>query len=1044
MKHKQFVKTLLAFLLFFGVSESRAAETMLDTSFNTVTLSDLLAEISKKHEVFFTYNPSLVSKTLLNPSDFNYSKLDKIIKKLENKTTFDFEYLGNKYYVVYHRKVENTKVGKVAQFDALGLVSLETPKAIQNSVSGTVTDQDGIALAGVNILEKGTTNGTTTDFDGNYTITVGEDATLVFSYIGFGSVEEKVGVRSTINTSLSEGVQLEEFIVVGSRTAPRSNTDTPLPVDVVGVKELTSTGQATFDKALQYRIPSFNTVQTPVNDATSLLDPYEIRNMGPSRTLILINGKRKNLSALLYTQTSPGRGETGADISAIPTDAIKRVEILRDGASAQYGSDAIAGVMNIILKDSPNDGSATIRAGITSEGDGEMFGVAVNNGSTIAEDKGFINYTVDLSKVNLANRPGTVNAAGEAGDFGADIADVQEFLSRRPDAGNINGSPETAAAKFSVNFGYDLSDNTQLYANAAYVYKAVNSFANYRTPYWRTVDDFPYLADFFPGDNPNTTNGYDGYVPTFEGLLSDYNGTVGFKSKINDWNVDASFTTGGNLQTYKVNQSHNRNVVFSPSTWVDANGNGSIDDGEVTEGAQLYRENSQQSFDPGGTRFSHNVGNIDISRILSDKISIGVGAEFRTETFEVIEGELASYDGGGADSFAGASPQNSGKFNRYNIGGYLSMDYDVTDAFLLSGTVRTENYSDFGNAFVYKFSSRYKISDAFTLRGSISSGFRAPTLHQIFTQKAQYSFIPGQGIQVGGLINNVSTQAKLLGIPQLDAETSNNFTVGVGGKIANKLSYTIDYYNISVKDRIVLGTEIGPTGDATNQLDILLANNNLSDISFFSNAIDTKTSGIDVVLGYKDISLGAGDLDINLSGNYTIQNERDGAVKDIAIVANAGQSVVNQTQEALFFTSRPETKWILGLNYDINKFGFSLNNTYFGKTSFFQQGLSTDANGLFNIGTEFTPKIVTDLAINYNATDKLTLALNVNNILNVLPEWNFVSQNAAGDAILADPAQVQNQSNLITFNQRYSQMTYDGYHFSQLGTMLNLSVNYKF
>ncbi len=1044
MKHKQLVNTLFAFLLFFGVSESRATEALSEGNYNTVTLSEFLSDISKKHEVYFTYNPSVVSKTLLNPSDYNYPKLDKIIKKLENKTTFDFEYLGNKYYVVYHRKVANAKVGKVSQFDPLGLVALESPKVLQNSVSGKVTDQDGIALAGVNILEKGTSNGTTTDFDGNYNITVGEDATLVFSYIGFGSVEEKVGGRATINATLSEGVQLEEFIVVGSRTAPRSNADTPLPVDVLPAKELTSTGQATFDKALQYRIPSFNTVQTPVNDATSLLDPYEIRNMGPSRTLILINGKRKNLSALLYTQTSPGRGETGADISAIPTDAIKRVEILRDGASAQYGSDAIAGVMNIILKDSPNEGSATIRAGITSEGDGEMFGVAVNNGSTIADDKGFVNYTVDLSKVNLANRPGTVNAAGEAGDFGADIADVQEFLSRRPDAGNINGSPETAAAKFSVNFGYDLSDNTQLYANAAYVYKSVNSFANYRTPYWRTVDDFPYLADFFPGDNPNNPNGYDGYVPTFEGLLSDYNGTVGFKSKINDWNVDASFTTGGNLQTYKVNQSHNRNVVFSPSTWVDANGNGTIDDGEVTEGAELYRANSQQSFDPGGTRFSHNVGNIDISRILSDKISIGIGAEFRTETFEVIEGELASYDGGGADSFAGASPQNSGKFNRYNIGGYLSLDYDVTDAFLLSGTVRTENYSDFGNAFVYKFSSRYKISDALTLRGSVSSGFRAPTLHQIFTQKAQYSFIPGQGIQVGGLINNVSTQAKLLGIPQLDAETSNNFTVGVGGKISNKLSYTVDYYNISVKDRIVLGTEIGPTGDATNQLDILLANNNLSDISFFSNAIDTKTSGIDVVIGYKDLALGAGDLDINLSGNYTIQNERDGAVKDIPIVANAGQSVVNQTQEALFFTSRPVTKWILGLNYDLNKFGFALNNTYFGKTSFFQQGLSTDANGQFNIGTEFTPKVVTDLAINYNATDKLTLALNVNNILNVLPEWSFVSQNAAGDAILADPAQVQNQSNLITFNQRYSQMTYDGYHFSQLGTMLNLSVNYKF
>ena len=159
--------------------------------------------------------------------------------------------------------------------------------------------------------------------------------------------------------------------------------------------------------------------------------------------------------------------------------------------------------------------------------------------------------------------------------------------------------------------------------------------------------------------------------------------------------------------------------------------------------SELYRANSQQSFDPGGTKFTHNVGNIDINRILSDKVSIGFGAEFRNETFEVIEGELASYDGGGADSFAGNSPENSGKFNRYNFGGYFSLDFDVTDAFLLSGTVRTENYSDFGNTFVYKFSTRYKITDNLTARASISSGFRAPTLHQIYTQKAQYSFVPG-------------------------------------------------------------------------------------------------------------------------------------------------------------------------------------------------------------------------------------------------------------------------------------------------------------
>lgn len=929
----------------------------------------------------------------------------------------------------------------------------------QQTITGQVLDANGIAIPGVNILEKGTSNGTTSDFDGNYAISAQSDGILVFSYVGYNTKEEPVNGRSKIDVALAEGESLDVVVLTGSRTAPRSNINSDLPIDVVGIKELTSTGQATFDKALQYRIPSFNTVQTPVNDATSLLDPYEIRNMGPSRTLILINGKRKNLSALLYTQTSPGRGETGADISAIPTDAIKEVQILRDGASAQYGSDAIAGVMNIILKDQVNQGSATLRTGLTGEGDGEMVGISVNNGSTIGDDKGFINYTIDMSKTNLANRPGTVDAAGEAADFGADITDVQEFLGRNPDANNINGAPETAASKFLINGGFDLSDNTELYFNAAYVYKSVNSFANYRTPYWRTVDDFPYLADFFPGDNPTNAGGYDGYVPTFEGLLNDYNGTVGIKTKVNDWNVDLSYTTGGNTQTYKVNQSHNRNTVYSPSTWVDSNNNGTIDEGEVTEGSQLYRENSQQSFDPGGTRFTHNVGNIDINRLLSDKVSVGFGAEFRNETFEVIEGELASYDGGGADSFAGNAPQNSGKFNRYNIGAYFSLDYDVNEDFLLSGTVRTENYSDFGNTFVYKFSTRYKLTENLTARASISSGFRAPTLHQIYTQKAQYSFVPGQGIQVGGLVNNVSTQAKLLGIEELDAETSNNFTVGFGGKLANNLTFTVDYYNIAVKDRIVLSTEIGGTDAGNTALDQVLTDNNLSDVSFFTNAIDTRTSGIDVVISKRNIELGGGTLDLNLSGNYMIQNEREGDVKNPALVEESGQSVVNETQEALFFTSRPETKWILGANYEIGKFGVSLNNTLFGKVKFAQQGLQ-DLESLFlnptdipagavedggsDLRTEFDPKIVTDLGITFQATDKLMIQLNVNNLLNVLPQWKFTNATATGQAILNGAPVSNSPSNLITFNQRYSQMTYDGYHFSQLGTMFNLSLNYKF
>lgn len=898
----------------------------------------------------------------------------------------------------------------------------------QKQISGVVKDNTGTPLPGVNIIEKGTTNGVSTDIDGSYKITVKEGASLVFTYVGYTSVT-RLANASQIDVSLSEegGQNLDEVVVTGSRAAARSNTTTALPIDVLSSKDLTSTGQATFDKALQYKIPSFNTVQTPVNDATSLLDPYEIRNMGPSRTLILINGKRKNLSALLYVQTSPGRGETGADISAIPTDAIERVEILRDGASAQYGSDAIAGVVNIILKKNKTDGSITLRSGITSEGDGEMLGVSLNNGTTIGE-KGFLNYTIDFSKVNLANRPGTVDAQGEANDFlsgtPADVATVNQFLSKYPDARNINGSPETAAAKFLINGGNDISDNTKLYYNAAYVYKKVKSFANFRTPYWRPLSGDPYLNDFF-GNGDDANPSYEGYGPTFEGDLSDYNGTLGFKNTKNGWNTDASITVGGNKQLYSVNNSVNRSNI------VDADGN------------NVYRENSPISFKPGGSSFNHVVGNIDVSKILSDQFSIGFGTEFRSENFSVIEGDKASWDGTGADSFAGNRPENSGKWNRYNVGVYLDVAFDVTKDFQLNGTVRHEEYSDFGGATVWKASTRYKfLDDKITLRGSVSTGFRAPTLHQIYTQKSQYSFVAGQGIQISGIINNVSPQARQLGIRPLDPEKSTNITVGIGAKPFQNFNITIDYYNIKVEDRIVLGDR---------------QNTPFGNVAWFSNSFDSRTSGLDVVLGYNNVGIGEGKLGFNLSGNVTLDNER---------ISPIDQNSFGDILNSLTFTSRPETKWILGINYEIGKFGFSLNNTYFGKTTFNQDGLISnevrDANGNLvraangdpvrddtkpNLKTEFIPKIVTDLGVNFNATEKFTIALNVNNLFNVLPEWKFVAENAEGAKILAGTSTVtttQQQSNLLTFNQRYSRMTYDGFHFSQLGTMFNLSVNYKF
>ncbi|MBI5915135.1 MAG: TonB-dependent receptor [Bacteroidetes bacterium] len=897
------------------------------------------------------------------------------------------------------------------------MVSGLTAFSQNRTVSGTVTDSQNEPLIGVTVVIEGQSTGTVTEGDGGYALSMAPGTyRLNFSYIGYASQTQSVSVGGsnvTLNVVMeSEATNLTEVVVsVGSRTSQRTITDSPLPIDIVSSKDLASTGQTTFDRALQYRVPSFNSIQTPVNDATSLLDPYEIRNMGPSRTLVLINGKRKNMSSLIYIQTSPGRGEGGADISAIPTDAIKRVEILRDGASAQYGSDAIAGVMNIILKDRQDGGSVSLNAGITAEGDGEMIGLSLNNGASFLK-KGFINYTMALSRQALANRPGKVSAVGESSDFGADISDVNNFLKVKPDAGNINGDPEKTSSRFLINAGLPVSDNVEAYANAAYVYKKVNSFANYRTPYWRPrseradgVVDNPYalLADQAGED-------YLGYVPTFEGDLTDYNGTIGFRSENNGWNSDVSFTVGGNQQLYTVANSRNRSLGI----------------------------NSPLVFKPGGYEFKHNVGNIDVSKMLTDGLNFGIGMEFRKETYTILKGDTASIVGKGTDSFPGTGEANATTNTRSNVGGYIDLGYDITEDFLVNGTLRFENYSDFGSTTVYKLSTRYKfMDDKVTLRASYSTGFRAPMLHQIYLQIAQQSFVPGQGIQTKGIVNNRSLQARVLGVPPLDAEKSKNFTAGIGLNPNRNLSLTLDYYSIKVEDRIVLGSEIAES-DTTTTLGQILKDNGIVAISFFSNGLNTKTSGLDFVASYRNIALGSGKMTVNLAGNYVIENGLDGDVINPKLIEDAGKSIFDATQEALLFSSRPEYKVILGFDYNIGKFNINLNNTLFGPTTFRQAGLDA------NLKTVFQPKVVTDLGVNVELSKNLNFGVTVQNLLNVLPEYEFEALNAAGEAVLKDAAAVEVNRNYITFNNRYHILTYDGSHFSQLGTVIAGSLTLRF
>lgn len=890
-------------------------------------------------------------------------------------------------------------------------------------VAGTVTDKsDGSSIAGANITVKGTATGTATDADGKFSLRVPNDASvLVISFIGYETQEVNITGLSTVSVSLEANAsQLEEVVISTGRGSQRTITDTPLPIDNFVAADLQTTGQVSFDKALQYRVPSFNTVNTPVNDATSLFDPYEIRNLGPSRTLVLINGKRKNLTSLVYTQTGPGRGETGADLSAIPTDAIKSVEILRDGASAQYGSDAIAGVMNIILKDNYDATSLSLTTGSTFNYGGFQYGINFNSGAKLAKN-GFVNYHISFNRQEAAIRKDPIDALSDARDLtwnnsASEIAQVQKYLARFPDGNNKNGTPDNTSAKFLLNGSLPVGENSEVYFNAAYVYRKTISNANYRQPYWRidhgllhTPDsnepDYtggqygdvgtPIQDEYLVDQANGVYNGYIGYQPSFEGDLSDYNGTLGFRSKdVAGWKQDMSFTVGGNKMLFTVDNTVNRSL----------------------------RANSPVSFKPGGFNFNHIVGNIDFSKSLLDNLYISIGSEFRTESWQLIAGDTASYSGQGANSFPGYQERNAIKATRFNIGAYVDLTWDITEDFLIGGAFRSEHYSDFGAANVYKLTSRYKIGETFTLRGSVSSGFRAPTLHQQYLSLSQASFSGGD-IIITGLANNFSREARLLGVPRLKAEKSNNISFGFGFNPNKNFSLTADYYSINITDRIVYGSEV--------------SNQYVDNISFFVNAAETKTSGIDFVASYRNIALGSSRLGLNLAGNYTINNELVGGYQAVNDNVN-GLPIYSQTSESLLTTSRPEYKFILGADLVVSKLAINFNNTLFGPTTFNNADLSSD------LKLQFIPKVLTDLGLSYMFNPKTSLSITIQNILNVMPEFELKALNSDGQAILSDEASVKEQISYITFNGRYPVLSYDGSHFSQMGTTYLAQLTFKF
>jgi iron complex outermembrane receptor protein len=816
------------------------------------------------------------------------------------------------------------------------------PAAINaQTIKGIVTDENGQALPYSNVLDKETSNGVTTDGKGNFEIKVKRlPATLTAKYVGYQNQNVEVtNDTERIIFKLVPNSTLDEVVITGNRSKVRTVLMSAVPVDKIYSEDLKSSGQVTFDKMLAYKIPSFNSSNQAISDATAHFDPADLRGLGPSRTLVLVNGKRKNQSALVYINDTPGKGEVGTDMKSIPFSAIERVEVLRDGASSQYGSDAIAGVVNIILKKQTNFTEVSLTSGVTSKGDGFNFGADLNSGFKFA-DKGFVNFNLsylDQNKTNRAKKPGKDDL------FGIPANDPQwgDWLKNNPDLGMTVGQPDSKMGALVVNAEYPLSDKTTLYAFGDVNIRKGTSFALYRAPYWVSDPNNLLHAAGTP---------YNGFQPTFNTDVLDNLGSVGVRSTLFGFNSDFSLTAGSNKVDYTVKNSLN-----------------------VSLGA-----NSPNEFNTGGYTFSQFVGNADFSRSF-DKVTLGFGTEFRKERFEARAGQVESYVGGGAQSFPGLQPANALKKDRNNIGVYTTLDYDITEKFLIGGSLRYENYSDFGNNFSWKVNSRYKLNDDFAIRASYSTGFRAPALHQIYLSNIQ-TLVSGGTVSNQGTFNNVDPAVVGLGVPKLHAEKSQNLSTGITFRSGANFSASVDFYHIKVKDRVLFSGEVGFDGNntTTNPVEAVLIANDITSMKFFINAVNTVTNGVDIVMNYKKIALGNGKLGFNLASNFS-KTKIDGQIATPTILKANGYDIFNRKEQARILSARPNTKVLLGTNYDFNKISFILNNTYFGKVAWqHATDMSKDQT--------FAGKVITDLGLSYKFTSTMSVNVMVNNLFDVYPD----------------------------------------------------------
>ncbi len=809
--------------------------------------------------------------------------------------------------------------------------------------NGVVVDENNDPLPGASVVIKGTTTGTTTDFDGKFSIDIDQGDVIVVSYVGFSTNELSYDGGDLVVT-LTEGETLDEVLVTGNRSKPRTAIDSAVPIDNIKTSDVQNVGEASIERALTFSIPSFNSQDQAISDATAGFSPADLRGLGPSRTLVLINGKRVNQQAQAYLNRTPGKGEVGINLKSIPLAAVERIEVLRDGASSQYGSDAMSGVMNFILKKDSAFSTISAGTGITSEGDGFQFNMDYNTTLPFGNG-GRINLTLaytDQEKTNRAGSPG-LNEVDESTARQNEI----DFAANDPTLGMIVGRPDLQQKTIFANITHPIGENAEFYMTHGYSERWNRSFAYYRFPGWRQdVADANFLTSA-PED-------FVGYHPTFEGDIKDFFNVVGIDLDLgNDWMMDLSVTHGKNSIYYTVNRSVNRDYL-ADNGW------------------------SPTSFKPGGYAFSNLIQNADLTKSFSDQVSFSAGVEYKTEKFEAFPGDPFSRYGGGSDSFAGISLDQEGEWDRNNVAVYSGVDVDFSDDLLVSAAVRYEDFSDFGSNFSWKMASRYKLGDKSAVRASYSTGFRAPSLHQKYLSNTQYIIVAGSSEPLlQGTLQNGSPEALALGIKDLFAETSQNLTAGITFGNGSNFSGSVDFYSINVDDRILFTSQL--QGAEGSDLSQTLSDAGLYAVQAWINAGNTKTTGLDFVLNWR-----GDNLDLGLIGNF---NET--TLESIDTPSElAGVNIFTREEAGLITNSRPKSKIILTADYSTDRWDMGVYNTHFGEVTVTAPESGGDDQAL-------AAKLITDFRLSYKFTPQLSLNGIVNNAFDVYPDETLASTNTA-------------------------------------------------